>query len=318
MEQTDPDMSRFLELLETGGPFEPPTGDFAAFRDRGARLRRKLDLRPDLSVLSDTLVIPTSWGALPAEIFRRTDHRGPSAAIVYLHGGGWTTCSVGTHRPLIRAYAAYSGAAVIGLDYALAPETPFPGAVLQCVAALVWIRRNAVTLGIDPRRIVLAGDSAGANLAVAVCLAAREFEIESPSAALLSYGTYDADFSRPSFRQWDGDGYLLTTRKMAWFWDRYVPDAVLRRHPFAAPLHADLSDLPPMQFTVAGQDVLLDENLAFARKAETQGVETDVAIYPHGVHGFMEAIAFAELSKRALAHQMDWLKSIPGFWPEMS
>ncbi len=306
-------MSRFLELLETGRPFEPPAGDLGAFRNRATQLRRKLDLQPDLSVMSDTFAIPTSWGTVPAEIFRRATHRRPSAAIIYLHGGGWTTCSVGTHRPLIRAYAAHSDAAVIGLDYALAPEARFPGAVLQCVAALVWMRRNAATLCIDPRRIAVAGDSAGANLAVAVCIAARELDIERPLAALLSYGAYEADFSRPSFTLWDGDDYLLTTKKMAWFWDQYAPEAALRRHPFAAPLHASLLDLPPMQLTVAGQDVLLDENIAFARKAETQGVPIDVAVYPHAVHGFLEAIGFAEVSKRALAHQVDWLMSVAAF-----
>lgn len=302
---TDPDMIRFLDMLEVRRPLGAGA-DVAAVRERSNRLRARLSPPLDPQIATQGFLIPTAWGALPCKMFRRRDaQRGP--AMLYLHGGGWTVGSVETHRGLMEAYAAQSNLAVIGLDYALAPEVAFPGALMQCLTALQWVIRNSVRLEIDHSDIAIAGDSAGANLAVAICLAATELAIPGPRAAVLSYGTYDSDLTRHSYRQWGSNEFLLTKAKMAWFWDQYVPRCTDRKHPFATPLNADLSGLPPLHITVAGRDILYDENLLFSKAAKAAGVSVDLAIYPDAVHGFMEAISFADMSRRALEHQLTWL-----------
>ncbi len=306
------DMQSFLDLLGVGGPFDPPS-DMAEFRQAYARTRARIARGGASGVTRQTFVIPTAWGNLVATTFRGdTPASLPAPALVYFHGGGWTLGSAETHRPLLEYYAGNSDLLVIALDYVLAPEVTFPGALIQGLTALSWLRRNAETLGIDGRRIAVGGDSAGANLAVAVCLAARDMGAPLPVAALLAYGCFDSDPSRPSYLEYDGDRYLLTAQKMAWFWNNYAQGPAVRTNPLAAPLRADLSGMPPIQLTIAGLDILRDENLAFAMSARKAGVPIDVALIEDGVHGFMEAVGICATSRKAVDHQLAWINEVNG------
>ncbi len=305
-----PEMRNFLDRVGAGATsFYPGAIDVASFRARADASREALFIdAPNLAEVRD-FSMATSWGSVPAILMRaRPDIVTP--AILYLHGGGWTIGSIKTHRRLMLEYAVQTGFAVIGLDYALAPEAPFPAAVYQCVAALASIGRMAAELRVDPGRIAIAGDSAGANLAVATALAASECGAPMPRAIIASYGVYDSDFERPSYHLHDRPDLLLNRSKMIWFWDQYTRTPEGRRHPLASPLHADLRTLPPLYVTIAEIDVLADENRDFVRTARAEGIAVDVGDWPGTVHAFLEAIGISSLSRRALSEQCHWLTTI--------
>lgn len=305
-----PEMRDFLNRLGAGTTsFDPGAIDVAPFRARADYSREALFIdAPNVAEVRD-FSIATSWGSVPAILLRaRPDMVTP--AILYLHGGGWTIGSIKTHRRLMLEYAAKTGFAVIGLDYALAPEAPFPAAIYQCVAALSSIGHMADELRVDPGRIAIAGDSAGANLAVAAALAASECGAPIPQAIVASYGVYDDDFERPSYHLHDRPDLLLNRSKMIWFWDQYTRRPEYRRHPLASLLHADLRTLPPLYVTIAEIDVLADENWDFVRTARAAGIAVEVGEWPGTVHGFLEAVGFSSLSGRALSEQCHWLTTI--------
>lgn len=234
-------------------------------------------------------------------------------AIVYMHGGGWTLFSVRSHDRLMREYAARTGAIVVGVDYSLAPEAMFPAQLEEVADVVGWLGESGESIGIDPTRIVLAGDSAGANLAIAAALRLRHAGTEpAVRALLLNYGVYDTDFTRPSYARFGGGGYLLTLAEMEWMWSQYIGNAAGGRSPLARPLHADLAGLPPCFMVVAEADILHDENLLMAERLAAAGVPATAIVYPGTVHGFLEAVAIAAVSARALDDSARWLATVLG------
>lgn len=154
---------------------------------------------------------------------------------------------------------------VISVDYRLAPETRFPGAHEDCIAATDWVAASAEELGIDATRIAVGGDSVGGNLAIGVTHHARE---HGPPLVfqLLVYPVTDADFDRPSYIE-NAEGYFLTKNMMEWFWDCYVPDVEQRKHQMASPLRAsNLSNLPPAFIITSEFDPLRDEGKPMAQR----------------------------------------------------
>jgi len=207
--------------------------------------------------------------------------------ILFFHGGGWVICSVETHDALCRALALESGAAVLSLDYRLAPETPFPGPLDDCYDALIWSQANAAKLGVDARRVAVAGDSAGGNLAAAVAIRARDEKGPALRHQLLIYPVTDVDFGTASYRASEDAGGLLSTEMMRWFWHHYVGD-LEDVSPLAAPLrHANLSGLPPATIIVAQYDPLRDEGLAYAEALQAAGGQVHSEEAKGMIHGFM-------------------------------
>jgi acetyl esterase len=175
---------------------------------------------------------------------------------------------------------------VASVDYRLAPDTRFPGAVEDCFAATRWVVENAAALGADPRRVAVAGDSAGGNLAAVVAQIARDRGTPPLRFQLLVYPVADADFERASYRA-NADGYFLTRAAMQWFWDQYVPDAAERAHPYASPLRArSLAGLPPALVISAEFDPLRDEGEAYAEALRRAGVPVQCSRYDGQIHGF--------------------------------
>jgi acetyl esterase len=251
--------------------------------------------------------IPAGSGvSLPARIYRPLGSS-REGVLLYLHGGGWILGSIDTHDRLMRTYAAMTGLAVVGLDYSLAPEAPFPRALDESVTAIRFLRRIGSEFGLSGS-LVIGGDSAGANLAVSACLRLLGDSDEPPAAMLLNYGVYDRDFDTPSYSALDLDGAVLTAEKMRWFWESYVGPAATG--PLLAPLHADLRGMPAAFLAVADLDVLRSENLAFADALCAQGVACQVAIYPGTIHAFLEAAMFAPCVERALADQSAFLAEV--------
>jgi acetyl esterase len=237
---------------------------------------------------------------------------GTLPVLVYLHGGGWVWNSIDTHDRLMREYAAGAGCAVVGPDYTLSPEAAFPQAIEECAAVVRWVAREGAAWGLDPARIVLGGDSAGANLAMGVALLLRETDPDLRiSGLLLNYGVFDADLHTATYDEF-ADGYFLTREKMRFYWECYCPRPADRLHPLASPLRADLRGLPPVLLHIAELDVLAAENRAMAARLRQAGVELETETFPGTAHGFLRALNHVHAARRATAQAAAWLKRALG------
>ncbi|OJZ76022.1 hypothetical protein BRW65_00770 [Mycobacterium paraffinicum] len=220
----------------------------------------------------------------PARIYW-PDHDGPLPGIVFFHGGGFVVSSVEGHDAFARKLAAGAGAVVVSVDYRLAPEHRFPAAVNDAVAATSWVFDHAASLGIDPARIAVAGDSAGGNLAAVACLRARDHGGPPLTAQLLIYPVLDARRDSASYRR-NATGYFLTAAHMTWFWDQYL-DGADPDDPDVSPLCApNLTGLPPAIIVVAEHDPLRDDGRTYAELLSGTGNDVRLLDYPGMFHGF--------------------------------
>jgi acetyl esterase len=213
------------------------------------------------------------------------DAEGTLPGIVFFHGGGFVLSSVDGHDAFARKLAAGAGAVVVSVEYRLAPEHPFPAAADDAVAATEWVNSHARQLGIDPERIVVAGDSAGGNLAAVTCVIARDLGGPPIAAQLLIYPVLDARQDSESYRR-NASGYFLTSAHMAWFWQQYLADAD-PDNPVASPVRAaDLTNLPPAIIVVGEHDVLADDGRRYASRLTAVGNQVTLLDYPGMFHGF--------------------------------
>lgn len=220
---------------------------------------------------------------LPARLYHpRPGEKLP--VILFLHGGGWVCGNIETHDGLCRALAVKTDCAVVSLDYPRAPENPFPEPLEASYRALKAL--GEIGPEIDAGRVAVAGDSAGGNLAAALCLMARERGGPKVVHQTLFYPVLDADFTRASYSS-NGADYFLTKDMMRWFWEQYVGDAVVSPAAFAAPLRADdLAGLPPATIVTAEFDPLCDEGTAYAERLKAAGVPVRLEQVAGVFHGF--------------------------------
>lgn len=212
---------------------------------------------------------------------------GPLPAYLHIHGGGFAVGDLDSLDRWKREIADEAGVVVVGLEYALAPEHPYPTAIGQVLAALRWLRDAAGGFGIDGSRLAVGGDSAGGNLALNALLRLRDTGEAGPRLGILVYGMLSAEHDTPSHRE-RGDGrFGLSTAKLDWFWSQYLPDPALRRDAGAAPLHARLAGLPPLLLQAAALDPLLDDSLNLANRLQEAGVEHRLTVYEGMPHGFI-------------------------------
>jgi acetyl esterase len=248
----------------------------------------------------EAVTIPGPAETMDARLYVPEEAGEPSPLLVYFHGGGWVIGGLDTHDDPCRFLAAHSGAAVLAVDYRLAPEHPFPAAVDDTEAAYGWAVANAKRLGMDEGRIAIGGDSAGANLAAATCLTARDAGAPLPAMQLLIYPVAETAGTAPS-RQTFGEGFLLTRGDMDWFEDHYLPPGADRTDPRVALLEAgDLSGLPPAYVATAGFDPLRDEGEAFARRLQEAGVKVALRRHPGLVHTFANLTAICPTARSAM------------------
>ncbi len=279
----DKDTQAVLDLLKQLGAPE--------FSTLSPEQARKLSLAPPPALPAavhavENRTIPGSQVEIPVRIYRAEPAQANRGALVYFHGGGWVIGGLDSHDETARRLCAGSGCTVISVDYRLAPETRYPGAMIDCFDATAWVAREANSLGIDSTRIAVGGDSAGGNLAAAVALKARDEGGPAIAFQLLIYPVTDANFETGSYRD-NASGYLLTRSGMQWFWDHYVPTAEDRREAYAAPLRAkSLRGLPPALVLTAEFDPLRDEGEAYAEALVAAGVDTSLTRYDGVVHGF--------------------------------
>jgi acetyl esterase len=234
----------------------------------------------------------------------------PRSALIYLHGGGWTLFSLDTHDRVMREIAARASLMVVGVDYALSPEAKYPVALDQVVAFVEWIGERGSELGIDPGRLAIGGDSAGANLAVATCLRLRDLGgCPLPRAMVLNYGVFDRVSSPEAHRRFGGEGYMLSTEDMELFWNNYLRDERDLQDPLVCPILADLRGLPASLLIVPECDLLAEQSLRMADLLRAVEVSVVLEVFEGASHSFLEAVSASGLARRALVDIAVWLSS---------
>lgn len=252
------------------------------------------------------LAVPGPFRSVPARLFRPTG-RGDGRAVFYLHGGGWVQGSIDTHEPIMRGLAAASGCLVLGIEYAKAPERPFPAPVEETEVVYERLSAMADELGFDRNRVAVAGDSSGANVALAAAIEAIRRVPGLIKAGMFFYGVFDADVATESHRQF-GDGSAgLTTDRMDWYWSRYVLPPARREDPRASLTRADLRGLFPMYLVAAECDVLRDDTLRLAHALDKAGVCHRLDVRKGMAHGFMNYGLMVDDAKAVFAEAAEFL-----------
>ena len=227
--------------------------------------------------------IPGPVGPLPVRIYRPAGDE-PKPIVVFFHGGGWVLGSLETHDHVARKLADDIDAVVVSVDYRMGPEDRFPAAVDDSFAALQWAHAEAAAIGGDPERVVVAGDSAGGNLAAIVAQMART---SGPGLRfqLLVYPVTDYEFTSSSMEQ-NAEGYYLTRDMMRWFFDRYLNGPDEAGDPRVSPLrNPDLTGLPPAFVLTMEYDPLRDQGVAYGDAMRNAGNHVESITYPGLFHG---------------------------------
>lgn len=244
--------------------------------------------------------IPVRSGEIGVRIYT-PEGNGPFPGLVYLHGGGWVICDLETHDNLCRALCRRSGAVVVAVDYRLAPEHKYPAALEDSEDATRWTAANAAALGIDPTRLVIAGDSAGANMATVIAVRAQDAGGPALALQVLVYPVTNL-FSRdtPSHAEFAED-HFLTASTMDWFMTHFLSRPEDARDPHASPAFLeDLRGLPPALVITAECDPLCDEGEAYARRMQDAGVPVTLTRYAGMMHPFLTLLGATPSAQKAV------------------
>ncbi len=282
-----PQIQAVLDTAAASG--QPAPADMPVAEGRLAFIERAASANLPKAEIAEVVdrTIYAPGGSIPIRLFR------PSGAaetglpvVVFFHGGGWRLGNLDTHDPQCRALAEGAGCLVVAVDYRLAPEHRFPAAVDDAWAVVQWVGANAVSIGADPARIAVAGDSAGGTLATVVAQLAREAGGPPLARQIMVYPVLDARTDTASYARY-AEGFNLTRAAMVQIFELYLekPEdaADLRASPLRA---ADLSGLPPALIIAASHDPLVDEGVAYAKQLRDAGVAVDYHAFEGYVHGF--------------------------------
>jgi acetyl esterase len=252
-----------------------------------------------------TLELPGAEGALAARLYASRRRRTATGLVVWLHGGGWVLGDLDSHDALCRRLVHATQASVLAAAYRTAPEAPFPAAAEDAVAVADWAIENAADLSADPRRVAVAGDSAGANLA-AVAAQALGHRL---AAQLLLYPIADASCEHPSYHTFTA-GPWLSGPLMRWFIAQYLPSPDDAHDPRASPLLSPgLAGGPPAYVGIANFDPLRDEGLALARRLAQAGVEVTLDRFGNQLHGYAELAGVSRSARAATLAAARWLRN---------
>ncbi|WP_371228677.1 alpha/beta hydrolase [Pseudomonas sp. QE6] len=301
----------FLEALEAGNgkPLETLSPKDARAVLTGAQQSVKVDL-------SGTQVseksITTEVGAIKLTIVRPAHAKGTLPVFMYFHGGGWVLGDYPTHASLIHDLVLNSGAAAVYVDYTPSPEAHYPTAINQAYAATKWVAEHGKEIGVDGKRLAVAGNSVGGNMAAVVALMAKDKGTPKLRFQALLWPVTDASFETGSYNQF-AQGHFLTKPMMQWFWDNYTTDPKQRAEIYASPLRAtrdQLKGLPPALVQTAESDVLRDEGEAYARKLDAAGVAVTSVRYNGMIHdyGLLNVVSQVPAVQAALRQAGEELK----------
>jgi acetyl esterase len=293
-------MSSVLDRIRRARRPALHTLDAAAARRAYEAAAEVLELPRAALARVETFDIPAADGTpLAARLYAPAQQRLPAA--LYLHGGGFTIGSLETHDSLCRQLARRSGAAIVALDYRLAPEHRFPTAVDDSWAAMQWLAEQGAAIGVDAGRLAVAGDSAGGTLAAACALHARDIGLPLALQLLITPGT--AEHLDSASQHLFAHGFLLDRAAIEWFFDHYV-DASQRGDWRFAPLNAEVDAVAPACLVLAECDPLVDEGIAYGDKLRAAGVPVQLELYRGVTHDFIKmgrAIPEASLAQQAAA-----------------
>jgi len=281
-----PEAAKVLDLVARAGNPEYHTMPAHEARAAHEENAAALDIAPDPLPYVRDVTLPGGAGGLPARVYANRASPRDLPVVLWLHGGGHTVGSIAVYDSICRRLAALSGCLVVSLEYRLAPEHKFPAALDDAYAALAWLSLHAHDLGGDPRRLAVAGDSAGGNLAAVCALLARDRALPGVRAQLLVYPAVAADTDHDSHRLF-AEGFLLTAESIRWFQSQYLNHPAQRRDwrfaPLLAPHHRSL---PPALLMVAGHDPLRDEGIAYAQRLREAGNVVELVNHEGMIHAF--------------------------------
>jgi len=273
-----PDVAGFLAFLN--GQEGPKLHELPIAEGRATMMAMRHVADADIGTLAvkKDIAIPGPSGIIPARLYDARSDRAPGPVMVFYHGGGFVIGNLDTHEPYCAEAARQLDMPVISIDYRLAPEAPFPAAPEDCEAATRWIAENIPCTG-----LILSGDSAGGNLAIVTAMALRNEPAAKP--VIAQYAIYPAVAEHepwPSYAAFK-QGFLLTEDSMDFFMSSYAGDGSWR----IAPLHHDLSGMPPAVVITAGLDPLRDQGRAYAARLIEAGVQTVYLEAQGNIHGFI-------------------------------
>jgi acetyl esterase len=279
----DPQVSALLAAMEAQGAPDISQLSVSQARDMANSFREMQGDLVQVASVGDRTV-PGPGGALPVRIYTPTGS--PRGALVYFHGGGWVIGNIEVVDAPCRALAEATGCVVVSAQYRLAPESAYPAAAEDCYAVTQWVAEHLAELGTEPAGVVVAGDSAGGNLAAVVALMARDRGGPEIAFQALIYPATDLESMETDSYRDNAEGYLLSAASMRWFRDHYIPEPAQRAEPYASPARAeDLSGLPPAFIATMEFDPLRDEGERYAELLQKAGGTATVQRYDGQIHG---------------------------------
>ncbi len=297
----DPQMAKILARMQAAGAGAPKAWEvpIEVLRDRAREEFVYWNREPPSVERVDQIRVPGAVGQSSVRIYYPAD-AASLPGMVYFHGGGWVLGDLDLEDAALRSMATQSGIAILSVDYALAPEHPFPVPLNDCVSIANWLHGHATSFGIDPNRLALGGASAGANLALAAAIDLRDSGRGWPRFLLLTHGVFAARFDNPSMQRFGSGDHGLSCALMEYFWSCYVPDANQRRDPRASPLRARLDGLPPVYLNAGAVDPLLDDTLDLRSGLKQAGVPVRCEVYRGVIHGFPLFLRELDVARVAL------------------
>lgn len=307
----DHNVRAFLKVLNsgTGKPVEqlPPKEARAVLTDA------QKSVKVDLSGITVTEKIIKQDGlSIKLNIVKPAKTAGLLPVFMFFHGGGWVLGDFPTHERMVRDLVVESGAVAVFVNYTPSPEAHYPVAINQAYAATKWVAEHGNEIGVDGKRLAVAGNSVGGNMATVVSLMAKDKKGPVIKLQVLFWPVTDANFETPSYNEF-AKGRFLTKNMMIWFWDNYITDSKQRKEIYASPLLAtseQLQGLPPALVQTAGNDVLRDEGEAYARKLDEAGVQVTATRYNAMIHdwGLLNPLSNVPGTKSALLQAAAELK----------
>ena len=298
----DPDAQRVLDMIKAAG--RPAFNTLSPDEARAFFAAGRTVMQPEPPEVAEMreLEAPGPNGPVPLRLYRAQGSAAGAVlpVLIYFHGGGWVLGDLDSHDQACRAIANAALCCVVAVDYRLAPEVKFPGAISDSAAATRWILGNAVSLAIDPARAAVGGDSAGGNIAAVMALMARDGYLPKFAFQLLIYPVVDMGMGHASYQRIT-EGFPLVASTMKWFIEHYLPSPGDVADWRASPLRAAaLAGVAPALVLTCAHDPLCDEGIEYARRLDREGVSVTHLHYNDQMHGFLTMGKLIRASQSAI------------------